>query len=169
VTIFADYANGATGVFITTTGEPAGTNRLEITLDRAKLVLEHGKLTVLELEGSTSEHLATCPAGFGKLSGKPSEVTVPDMETGEHAMVYNAFAEAIVTGDRNALYARGEEGINGLSISNAAHLSSWLGRDIPLPIDEELFYAELQKKIAGSQAKKDVAKGVAMDLSNSFS
>jgi len=167
-TIYADYANGASGVFITTTGDAAGTNRLEISLDKAKLVLEHNVLTITELEGSTKEHIETCPAGFGSLKGTAKTVDNPGTVVGEHSMVYNGFASAIVTGDRNHLYARGEEGINGLSISNAAHLSHWLKRDIALPIDEELFYAELQKKIAGSQAKKDVAQSVEMDLSKSY-
>ena len=169
VTIYADYPNGATGVFVSSTGEPAGTNRLEITLDRAKLVLEHGKLMVTELAESTSEHIATSTDGFAAMESETHEVETSEMETGEHAMVYNAFARAIVQNDSSLLYARGEEGINGLNISNAAYLSSWLGRDISLPVDEELFYTELQKKIAGSQKKKEVGPSVAADLSGSFS
>lgn len=167
-TIYADYPNGATGVFITTTGDPAGTNRLEISLDKAKLVLEHNVLTITEFEGSTQEHINTCPAGFGSLKGTNTTIDADDTEVGEHSMVFNGFATAIVTSDCSHLLARGEEGINGLSISNAAHLSHWLKRDVALPVDEELFHAELQKKIAGSQAKKDVVKGVEMDLSQSY-
>ena len=40
VMIYAEYPNGASGVFITTTGDCPGTNRLEITLEKAKLVCE---------------------------------------------------------------------------------------------------------------------------------
>ena len=43
-TIFAKYPNGATGVFITSTGEMPGTNRLEIAGTKGKLVLENGVL-----------------------------------------------------------------------------------------------------------------------------
>lgn len=169
VTIYAEYPNGATGVFITTTGEPAGSNRLEVTLDKAKLILEGKKLTLIELSGSTKEHIFGAKQGFGKIQSTASELEIPSLDASQHATVMNAFAEAVLTGDRSKLYARGEEGINGLSISNAAHLSSWLGRDIELPIDEDLYYAELQKKIANSQAKKEVAADdSALNIADSF-
>jgi len=168
VTIYAEYPGGATGVFITTTGEPAGANRLEITLDKAKLLSEDGKLTVYELDGSTREHIYGAKQGFGRLKGKEFSPEIPGLGASQHATVMNAFAQAILTGDRALLYARGEEGIRGLSISNAAHLSSWLGRDVELPLDEELFLSELQKKIAGSKEKSGVKDTVAGDMSESF-
>jgi predicted dehydrogenase len=49
VTVYAEYENGATAVFVTSTGECPGTNRLEISGDRAKMVLENGALKVWEL------------------------------------------------------------------------------------------------------------------------
>ncbi|MDR3313555.1 MAG: Gfo/Idh/MocA family oxidoreductase [Oscillospiraceae bacterium] len=168
VTIYAEYPNGATGVFITTTGEPAGTDRLEITLDKAKIVSENNKLVIYELEGSTKEHIFTATQGFGALKSTAVELEIPRLNASQHAVVLNAFAEATLTGDRSKLYARGEEGVNGLSISNAAHLSSWLGQDVALPIDEDLYYAELQKKIATSQAKTGVVDTVAADMAESF-
>ena len=48
-TIYAEYENGATATFITTTGEYPGTNRLEISGDRGKIVIEHGALRFIEL------------------------------------------------------------------------------------------------------------------------
>ena len=50
VTAYFEYPNGATGVFITTTGEAPGTNRLEIVGDRGKVVLESGKITFTRTE-----------------------------------------------------------------------------------------------------------------------
>ncbi|MDR2688116.1 MAG: Gfo/Idh/MocA family oxidoreductase [Oscillospiraceae bacterium] len=168
VTIYAEYPNGATGMFVTTTGEAEGTNRLEIAMDQGKLVCEDGKLTLYEFSGSTKEHIFGCPQGFGSIDSEEKAIVTGGNPVGQHAMVMNAFAEAVVTGNRDLLYARGEEGINGLSISNAAHLSSWLGRPVGLPVDEDLYWAELQKKIAGSKAKAQAAQGVEMDLSKSF-
>jgi len=168
VTIYAEYPNGATGAFITTTGEPAGVNRLEITLDGAKLLCEHGRVTVVEIDGSTKEHILTCSAGFGEPKMADLAPEVPGLGASQHATVLNAFAAAVAADDPGLLYARGEEGINGLSISNAAFLSSWLGREIDLPLDEELFRAELQKKIAGSQGKTGVKDQVAGDMGSSL-
>ncbi|MDR0531009.1 MAG: Gfo/Idh/MocA family oxidoreductase [Oscillospiraceae bacterium] len=168
VTIYAEYPNGATGAFITTTGEPAGANRLEITLDRAKILSEGGKLSITELDVSTKEHIESAGGGFAKPKSKTIELVFEDNSASQHATALNAFARAIQTGDRSVLYARGEEGINGLSISNAAFLSSWLERDVALPVDEALFWAELQKKIAGSKEKANVTERVEGDLSASF-
>ncbi|MDR2753079.1 MAG: Gfo/Idh/MocA family oxidoreductase [Oscillospiraceae bacterium] len=168
VTIYAEYPNGATGAFITTTGEPAGTNRLEITLDKAKLVCEDGKLTLVELAGSTQEHIQSAAEGFSNLERAAREIALPPLEGTQHAVVLNAFAQAICTGEREVLYAKGEEGINGLTISNAAYLSSWLKKDITLPLDEDLYFAELQKRVAASRKKTNVTNAVASDIEKSF-
>jgi len=165
VTIYAEYENGATGVFVTTTGDYPGTNRLEITLDRAKLVCEGNQITAFELDVPISEHLVTAKAGFGKPSRKPIEI-VTDGENPQHVGVLNAFASHILHG--TPLVAGGEEGINGLTISNAAHLSSWLGRPVTLPIDEDLFYAELQKKITGSKKKEETDGAIEGDMAGTF-
>ena len=66
--------------------------------------------------------------------------------------VVNRFAGAILRGE--ALVANGREGINGLTLSNAMHLSSWLGRAVDIPFDEELFLSELNKRRATSRKKE---------------
>ena len=50
------------------------------------------------------------------------------------------------------LVADGREGINGLTISNAIHLSGWLGKTVTLPFDEDLFLSELEKRKAEETA-----------------
>lgn len=165
VIIYAEYANKATGTFITTTGDYPGTNRLEITLDRAKIICENNTLTVFELEKSSIEFCNTSSQGFGRIKYKKHEVEL-DGENPQHVGVLNAFAATILRGE--PLVAAGEEGINGLMISNAAFLSSWLGKAVELPVDEELFYNELQKKIAGSAEKKNITSSVQEDMSSTY-
>ena len=70
VTAYVKYANGATGVFVTTTGDAHGTNRLEIQLDRARIVVENGKISLLVNDRAgvfKDEHRAVCH-GCGKQS-----------------------------------------------------------------------------------------------------
>ena len=166
VTIYAEYANGATGTFITTTGDCPGTNRFEITLDGGKLVCENDKLMLYKLKGLTSEHCANAEEGFGWIEGEWIEVET-DGRNKQHSEVCNKFAAAILRGEE--LVAKGEEGIRGLSISNAAHLSAWLGKEIELPVDEDVYYAELQKKIAAGKAEKDVVvEAIQGDMSSTF-
>ncbi len=152
VTIYAEYENGATGTFITSTGDAPGRNRLEITMDKGSLLIENGKLTVTELEISEPEFTATNKTPFAC----PRHQTYSpetDGQDPQHVGVLNAFASAILHG--TPMIAGGEEGINGLTISNAAHLSAWLGREITLPLDEDLFYEELLKRVATSRRKPE--------------
>lgn len=165
VTIYAEYPNGATGVFITSTGDAPGTNRFEVTLDKGRIVCEDDKLKVYKLETLTSEHCATSPTGFGKPKGAYVEVETDGMND-QHSGILNAFAANILRGE--PLFARGEEGINGLTISNAAHLSSWTGCCVALPLDEDLFYQKLQEKIASSKAKDDAGTTVAENMADTF-
>ena len=78
----------------------------------------------------------------------------------------NAFAAHILRGE--PLVADGREGINGLTISNAAFLSSWLDKTVELPIDEELYYSLLKEKIANSKTDKVVVERVEEDMSSTF-
>lgn len=158
VTAYVEYASGATGTFITTTGDVPGTNRFEITLEKGKLVSEGGKLLKWELEMSEPEWSRINQAPFGTPRNTFTEVET-DGKSEQHAGVLNAFAGAILHG--TPLVAGGEEGINGLTISNAMHLSAWLGREVELPLDEELYYQELMKRVAVSRRKTNAVSVLA--------
>lgn len=147
VTCYVEYPNGATGVFVTSTGDTPGTNRFEVLLDGGKLVATAEKLTLYKLETPNSEFNRTYDGGFGEPAYETIEVELEGEDT-QHVGVLNAFSGAILRGE--PLTARGEEGINGLTLSNAMHLSSWLDETIELPLDEYLFKAELEKRIAAS-------------------
>lgn len=164
VTTYVEYANGATGVFVTTTGDGRGTNRFEIQMDKAKIVAEGNQLSILEFDMSEPEFSKTCTNPFGSVSYHSVEPDL-DGENPQHVGVINAWGGAILRGE--PLIAGGEEGINGLTLSNAMHLSSWLGKEITLPFDEDLYYNELMKRVASSKAKTTV-KEVVADTSNSY-
>ncbi|MBR3954361.1 MAG: Gfo/Idh/MocA family oxidoreductase [Clostridia bacterium] len=165
VSIYVEYPNGATGTFITTTGDCPGTNRLEITLDKAKIVVEDDNIKMFKLNGSTTDGIYNSGDGFAKLDGEWVDVETDGLNP-QHVGVMNAFAAHILRGE--PLVAGGEEGINGLTISNAAFLSSWLDKEIVLPIDEDLFYAKLQEKIANSKHEKVVVEQVHQDMSSTY-
>ncbi len=164
VTAYFEYENGATGVFITSTGDAPGTNRFEVTLDKGKLVVEGDKLYKYELDVMEPEFTKTNTVPFGNPRSTYSEVET-DGENLQHVGVINAFAANILRGE--PLVAAGEEGIRGLQLSNAMHLSSFLGRPVELPVDEDLYYEELMKRVATSRRKTDV-KAVVADTSNSY-
>ncbi|MBP3854186.1 MAG: Gfo/Idh/MocA family oxidoreductase [Ruminiclostridium sp.] len=139
VTIYGEYENGATATFITTTGEAPGTNRLEISGTKGKLVLEDGKLKHWRLKEDERVTCAECKNGFVHPECEYSEFTAPELDG--HPVILNNFADHILDG--SPLLAPGEEGLNSLSISNAAYLSSWTDGWAEIPVAEDDFEKQL--------------------------
>ena len=144
-TIMVRYPNGARGVFIASTGEFPGTNRLEIVGTRGKIVVENGKLTHTALPMDEREFVQT-----PELEDMTPVVTVFDDEDyNGHIMIIENFVNAILNG--TPLLSPGAEAINELTISNAAYLSAWTGERVTLPMDDERYFALLQERIAISK------------------
>jgi predicted dehydrogenase len=155
VTAVFDYGNGATGVFVTRTHDVMGTDRLEILGDKGKIVVDDSKkVTIKRLKQSENEMSASMDMsdvmklfmGGGAADIFTEEVLDFGNVWGEqHIAVLEDFASAIVEG--TPLLAPGSDGINGVRLANAMHLSSWLGKEIEVPFDEDLFLEELNKRI----------------------
>ena len=164
VTAYMEFENGATGCFVTSTGDAFGTNRLEIQLEKGKIVIEDGEIKVWEFAMSEPEFSKTTENPFAKMEKKELEIET-DGKNEQHYGVMNAFASAILRGE--PLVANGEEGINGLMLSNAMHLSAWTGSKVSLPIDEDVYYEELMKRVKTSKRKTTTVEAVA-DTSGSY-
>ena len=176
VTAYMEYANGATGVFITSTADAPGTNRLEILGDKGQLICEHfgkeygedakgDKLTFIKNNIPEREFNKTCTSNFGS-----PEKTVINVETDgknpQHVGIFNNFANAIL--GIEPLFVDGKEGLNGVELMDAMQLSGWLKKEVTLPIDDELYWEELQKKIATGRTKDAVVSTVTTDMSSTF-
>ena len=133
-TIVMDYPNGATGLFVISTGEYPGSNRLEINLSKGRIVIEGGKLMLWRLEKDSTEILTESESGFEEIPFEYSEIT--EYSETAHKGILKNFVDAILYGEK--LIAPGVEGINQLSIANAAYLSqSRANSRIDLPIDAD--------------------------------
>jgi predicted dehydrogenase len=164
VTAMAKYPNGATGVFITTTGEYPGTNRLEITGSKGKLVYERGRLTYTKLAVDEREFTFSSNQGFASIPCETCEIEVPAGHGEQHDGIFKNFTNHILFGEE--LLAPGCEGINGLSICNAMLLSSAKGKWVEIPNDGEEFWEWLQGMIKTSRLKDDA--GVVFDTEGSY-
>ena len=150
VTIYGEYENGATATFISTTGDACGTNRLEITGDKGKIVIEQGKLCHWKLAVPEREFCFTSKQGFCAPETTYEEFTNPVPEG--HPEVLEAFAQAILNG--TDMVANGEEGLNSLSISNAAYISTWTNDWAEIPTDEALFEKHLEELCRNEMTSK---------------
>ena len=153
VTAVCHFANGATGVFITSTHDAPGTNRLEITGDGGKIVIENGMLVFtrnLEAEPEFSAHNTV-------FMGKPATKRIVYRGTLRKLAIFSSPPQHLgiirnytdyLRGKTSVFMAPGAEGIRGLAFSNAIHLAGWTGREVKLPLNEAEFIAELEKRKA---------------------
>ena len=152
-TIYAEYPNGATGIFITSTGEYPGTNRIEISGSMGKAIAEDGKLKLFLLHRD-EELLRQEKNGF-VTDEKVTHIELSfGTDTNGHLKILQNFTDHILHGKE--LIAPGYDGINSLTISNAAYLSSWLDKKIELPFDKELFAKEFARQ-------QDISKTVSAE------
>lgn len=141
--IYAEYANGATGVLLTSTGEYPGTNRLELSGTKGKAVIENGTLTMQLLKQDIREITFSSMECMPHCELKTIQISQNEQESG-HLGILNDFSSAVRKGTK--LLAPGEEGILGLSIANAAYLSSWTHDWVELPMDGVTYRAELSRR-----------------------
>ncbi len=152
VTAYLEYANGATGVFVTSTGESPGTNRLELCGDRGRVVLEDGKITFNRTEVPISRFLVetdqpmTQPANW--------KIDVPPLPGGGglHQAIFKNFADHILNGV--PLIAPGEEGIHSVELANAMLLSSLTNTTVKLPLNAARFESLLKTLILRSDSQQ---------------
>jgi len=165
VTAYAEYKNGASFVFITSTGEFPGTNRLEISGDKGKLLIDNNQIKFWKLAKSVKEHCHSTKHGFEGIDYEVIDVDAFGAETGHNGILQN-FTNAILFGEE--LIAPGAEGINGLTISNAIHLSDWTQKKVQLPIDSGLYVKLLKEKIEQSTVNKKTVQTEIADLSGTY-
>ena len=167
VTAYFEYANGATGLFVTATGEAPGANRLEICGDRGRLLVEHGKITFHRTEVSVQRFKDESREMFAAPEVWTVEVPPARAGGGQHNEILRNFADAILDGV--PLIAPAEEGIRSVELANAMLLSSMTGETIELPMDADRYEAHLLELIRQSSFRKQVQEGAKpVDLSSSF-
>ena len=156
VTAVVDYGDGVTGTFVTAVHDLVGTDRFEILGDRGKIVVEGSKTaTVTRLVADERELSDSLSADEvrGLFQGKLDRTAMYTQETiefdsawgAQHSGVLQNFAANILDG--TPLLAPGSDGINGVRLANAIHLSSWLGQEVPLEFEEDRYLTELNARI----------------------
>jgi predicted dehydrogenase len=165
VTAYLEWANGATGSFISSSGEAPGTNRFEIAGTKGRLVLENNQLKFTRNATDMIEFSKTATQGFVKPDAKEEEILFENA-TMPHAIMVQNFVDAIREGE--PLIAPGAEGIHSVELANAMDYSSLLGQTVELPMDGAAWEKKLNQLIATSQVEKKVVKVAADDFASSF-
>jgi predicted dehydrogenase len=150
VTAYLEFPGGATGVFIASTGESPGSNRLEITAERGRVVLENDKIAYSRNDIPMSEFSRKSETSFSQPAATES-LLVESNHGPQHIGVLKNFTDAILDG--TPLLVAGAEGIRSLELANAMLLSTWTDSTVELPLDGKIYEKWLEGKIAGSKPK----------------
>ena len=165
VTAYLEWANGATGVFVSSTGEAPGTNRFEIVGTMGRLVLENNQLAFTRNETDMLKFSRTAKQGFAK--PEVWNVAIPFENANlPHATMVQNFVNAIL--DHTPLIAPGAEGIHSVELANAMVYSSLLGETVALPLDGAAWEKRLNRLVAESKLEKQVMAVEATDIASSF-
>ena len=165
VTCYLEYANGASGAFITSTGETPGSNRFEIAGTRGRALLENDKLIVTRNAVPSDEWSRTSKIGFQQPKTTVEEIPIPAAEDAHAKLVAN-FVDAILDGE--PLIAPGASGIGSVELANVMVYSGLLGQAIDLPMDGAAWEAKLNELIAKSTHEKKTVEVSNKDFTASF-
>jgi predicted dehydrogenase len=149
VTVYLEYDSGCSGVFIASTIDAPGTNRLEVVGTKGNVIIEKGKMTFYRLK---IEETVFDKIKHSNLFAQPPYEMIEFDEFKEnawgiqHQIVLNNFVNHII--ENKPLIAPGVEGVFGLTISNAMHLSAFTDKTIELKdFNHDQFLRELEKRI----------------------
>ena len=165
VTCYMEYANGANGVFITSTGETPGSNRFEIAGTKGRALLENDRLIVTRNEVASDEWSRTSKIGFKQPESTVEEIPIPGADNA-HAQLIANFVNAILDGE--ALIAPGASGIGSVELANVMVYSGLLGQAVDLPMDSAAWESKLNELIANSTHEKKTVEVSNEDFSASF-
>ena len=165
VTAYVEYPNGATGVFIASTGEAPGSERLEIAGDRGKLIYEDGRIRIVRNEVPAQEFNRTSTNGFDKPEVWNIDVPIVPGRTGHQAITQN-FVDAVLDG--TPLIAPAEEGLHSVELANAMIYSSLINDTVTMPLDAAAYEKKLQELIQGSRFEKKVVEQLDVDMEKSY-
>ncbi|MDE5910848.1 MAG: Gfo/Idh/MocA family oxidoreductase [Clostridia bacterium] len=150
-------------VFTASTHEVPGTNRLEIAGDKGKIVVEKFKMNYYLNQKSESQINQLSTRDYGNKADKKSKKhklsyglgrMIYDGIYGQQARIITNFVQALESKSKDVLIAKLEEGSKCLELINAINQSSWLGKEVDLPLDADVYAELLNQKIKEEKTDK---------------
>ena len=167
VTAYMEYANGCKGIFTTTTGETPGSNRLEISAEKGKVVIDGMELVFIRNKVPATEFSKASKSGFAKPETEEFRYVFSDHGPQHNGILQN-FTNHILDGEE--LISPAIEGINSVELGNVMMFSSFQEKTLDFPIDADAYETKLQELIANSRFVKKTIEGTVTpeDFNSSF-
>ena len=167
-TAIIEFEDGVVGTFVASTGEFPGTNRLEISGSKGKLLIDSNldsKLLFYKNEEDSLAYSAKAKEAFPIIKSLKEEV-ITSGENPQHIEIIRNFTEAIL--GHEDLFVDGKEGIRQVELMNAIELSGWnKGERIYFPLDNSRYQKELEEHAKKSH-KKESSNEILSDITKSF-
>jgi predicted dehydrogenase len=159
VSAIVEFANGAVGTFVTSTGQTPGINRLEIVGENGTIISDGHRadgLTYLRTAEPVSHFCKTSPERFANVPATEIHIKPPKAPGTEHQRVTRNFVETLLAGgSQDDLIAPGTEMIHGLELGNAMLMAGLTGQPVELPTDRQAFADLLEDLKAKSTFQKN--------------
>jgi predicted dehydrogenase len=166
VTAYMEYENGGSAVFISSTGEAPGTNRLEVAGERGKIVIEGSEFSFVRNEVPMSEFSRVSPERFATPPVWHVKIPVSGSAS-QHVGILKNFVQAIA--GEAELVAPASDGIKSVELANAMLYSAIKAETLELPLDSAAYAALLDKLIGESRYQVPaLSNAAAGDLDESF-
>ena len=169
------FENGATGTFVTSTGQSPGVNRLEIVGDRGTIICDPTShhpgpsLTFLRASPAVSEYRQNSPERFGNVAVTQIDIKTPKAPHGEHETVVRNFAHTVQhAGSQEDLIAPGTEMIHGLELGNAMLMSGLKKQPVAIPTDRPAFSQLIEELKTNSTFQKNQTRDSSANMGSSF-
>lgn len=144
-----DHADGTTGSFVASTGEPTGSDRLEIIGDSGIIrVTAEDEYELTTFATPASRHTRT-----SQQRSDPPDYTTQRIATGDHGGEYHDVLANFVDAcaGRTRPLATAADARASIEIANAILLADDSGQSVTLPVDRAAFAALLKRR----QAEED--------------
>jgi predicted dehydrogenase len=146
VTAYLQFPGGASGVFVGSSGEYPGTNRLELVGTKGRALLDDGTLRFVENEIPSDEFIRTSDDGWAHPKTRLVNLPGSTANEGEHSQILRNFARSIR--ERETLLTPATEGLGSLELAGAMLLSMFQKRAVELPLDSAELAHELELRTA---------------------
>jgi len=149
VTAYMQFAGGASGVFVGSSGECPGTNRFELVGTGGRALLNDGTLSLVENEVPSDEFIRASAEGWAHPNTRIVNLPVGSMTEGGHSQILRNFARAVR--GRETLLTPANAGLGSLELAGAMLLSMFQKRAVELPLDAAELANELERRTATSK------------------
>ncbi|HWL51395.1 MAG TPA: Gfo/Idh/MocA family oxidoreductase [Chthoniobacteraceae bacterium] len=146
VTAVLHYPDGMKAVFVASTGESPGTDRLEIVGEMGRLIAEGGRLHWDRNRVAMTDFSRTTETLMDRPECESFEVPLEPQKDSGHMQIFENFARAILYGEE--LIAPAHEGMLGVELANAMQYSTWTDSTVALPLESAAFLEKLEEIVS---------------------